>query len=143
MNHFFHVQSTNNDLDWKNEDMFNIRPLNTSVCTDPFISIYEDVVMIHEVCKVWNSKNLTPSRISLNDAKNTITAITKRNITNSEGMRELQFQTAPHQHLFKYLWNGQSSKFCSDTYVSKFPFLRGNQYMINCLWTGLILIVAI
>ena len=135
MDHCPHVHLTNNDSEWKPEEIFNISALNTYSCTDPHTSIYEDVVMIHKICKVSNNKDLTPKclsqlwKITLNDVKNRIRATTQKTIRNSEGMKPHNYKTSSHQHLYKHLRNDFLSKFCSDPFVNKVLSLRGNKYV--------------
>ena len=80
-------------------------------------------------------KSLTPEylstlwRIRLKDAKNTIQATTQHTFQSSEGMKDGIFKTVPHQCLYEHLGNDYLSKFCSDTFISKLPSIRGNQYV--------------
>ena len=80
-------------------------------------------------------KSLTPEylstlwRIRLKDAKNTIQATTQHTFQSSEGMKDGIFKTVPHQCLYEHLGNDYLSKFCSDTFISKLPSIRGNQYI--------------
>ena len=91
--------------------------------------------MIHEIRKLSDTKSLNPEylsklwRVTLEDAKNTIRATTQRTIRTSEGMKARRFKTVPHQRLYKHLGNDYLSKFCSDTFISKLPSLRGNRYI--------------
>jgi len=135
LDHFPHIHLTNDDSEWKPEEIFNVNSVLTTTYVDQSFSHYEKTVMVHGVRKLSDTKDLTPAylsnlwKITLNDAKDTIRATTQRTIRQSEGMKNRRFKTVPHQRLYKQLGNDYLSKFCSDTFESKIPSLRGNRYV--------------
>ena len=136
LDNFPHITLTNGDFEWNPDEIFNINSVAFSApYIDPSTSHYENLVMVHGVRKLTDTKDLTPEylsrlwRITLEDAKNTIRATTQRTIRKSEGMKSRRFKTVPHHRIYKHLGNHYLSKFCSDTFVSKIPSLRGNKYV--------------
>ena len=77
-------------------------------------------VTAEQLASLWN--------ISLQDAKATIQGTTQDYIRQIEGKLSRRVKTRAHQRQYRQL-GGYLGNFCSDTFHSKIPSLRGNQYV--------------
>ena len=77
-------------------------------------------VTAEQLASLWN--------ISLQDAKATIQGTTQDYFRQIEGKLSRRVKTRAHQRQYRQL-GGYLGNFCSDTFHSKIPSLRGNQYV--------------